>query len=86
MPSKKIYDLSECSEFRQTLAARPRMAVRVTALILLLMVLAAFLMAVGILCHLIGSTSSFSASAFARLTATTTAASHTSALPTDRPS
>ncbi len=41
MPSKKLYDLSECSEFSQTLAARPRIAVRVTALILLSMVLAA---------------------------------------------
>ena len=37
MPSKKLYDLSECSEFRQTLAARPRIAVRVTAMILLSM-------------------------------------------------
>jgi HlyD family secretion protein len=41
MPSKKLYDLSQCSEFRQTLAARPRIAVRVTAMILLSMVLAA---------------------------------------------
>ena len=45
MNSKRLYELSDCSEYRQTLLARPPRLVRATVVLLVTLVTAAVLWA-----------------------------------------